>query len=475
MDISQRCYCSLFGLGWFATWCFKSCDYFLLQFLGTSFFRSFHPLCTFQCLGTFTTFTSILSLLLGKCSMCGWLHGMGAWKDPRASSTKRIFVRNSKGFKGIYLFKHLAIFSSCLFFCIDCAPLYLNSPYYCLSTAAFKLESTKNTQQTMYVYFFSFYSHSIPYESIWIPFFAIWWCLFQHLRVCFHPHGILPLGFSFNGPLGWSIPPRWNQLKKHFVFVQFVWQFVSQPSIFNYLIENCLFIINFHRLRLFETWKTPRALRVKAEAPEQFLPESFNFPKETPYHKLDVKVFPMTLVSIWRCYSCPVASMDRIAMASKLQSCGACPSLLQFYECGMRAKLSDNGKHFLDVKRDWSQFQQQKATFMSQTHTIHSIVSKMMTWSIACWMCSNAGIDTGGFDFFGWWPVNHQWETDMPIMRCTPATKGLLTAEVYSWKFMSFAVSFVFWLYFLEKCSIFKEVSVGEPFFLLAKEIWRSS
>lgn len=159
----------------------------------------------------------------------------------------------------------------------------------------------------MYVYFFSFYSHSIPYESIWIPFFAISWCLFQHLRVCFHPHGILPLGFSFNGPLGWSIPPRWNQLKKHFVFVQFVWQFVSQPSIFNYLIENCLFIINFHRLRLFETWKTPRALRVKAEAPEQFLPESFNFPKETPYHKLDVKVFPMTLVSIWRCYSCPVA------------------------------------------------------------------------------------------------------------------------------------------------------------------------
>lgn len=88
-----------------------------------------------------------------------------------------------------------------------------------------------------------------------------------------------------------------------------VWQFVSQPSIFNYLIENCLFIINFHRLRLFETWKTPRALRVKAEAPEQFLPESFNFPKETPYHKLDVKVFPMTLVSIWRCYSCPVARL----------------------------------------------------------------------------------------------------------------------------------------------------------------------
>lgn len=114
MDISQRCYCSLFGLGWFATWCFKSCDYFLpLQFLGTSFFRSLHPLCTFQCLGTFTTFTSILSLLLGKCSMCGWLHGMGAWKDPRASSTKRIFVRNSKGFifSNIWLFFHHVCFS----------------------------------------------------------------------------------------------------------------------------------------------------------------------------------------------------------------------------------------------------------------------------------------------------------------------------------------------------------------------------
>lgn len=65
---------------------------------------------------------------------------------------------------------------------------------------------------------------------------------------------------------------------------------------------------------------------------------------------------------------CPTleASMDRIAMASKLQFCGACPSLLQFYECGMRAKLSDNGKHFVDVKRE-----QQKATFMSHMHTIY--------------------------------------------------------------------------------------------------------
>ena len=32
-------------------------------------------------------------------------------------------------------------------------------------------------------------------------------------------------------------------------------------------------------------------------------------------------------------------------MVSKLQFCGVCPSLLQFYECGMRAKLSD-GKHW---------------------------------------------------------------------------------------------------------------------------------
>lgn len=81
------------------------------------------------------------------------------------------------------------------------------------------------------------------------------------------------------------------------------------------------------------------------------------------------------------------------------------------------------------------------------------------------WMCSNAGISTGGFDFFGWWPVNDQWETDVPIMRCTPATKGLLTAEVYSWKFISFGVSFVFCLYFFREMFNFQRGFCWRTFF----------
>ena len=40
---------------------------------------------------------------------------------------------------------------------------------------------------------------------------------------------------------------------------------------------------------------------MKAEAPEQFLPESFNFPKETPHHKLDVQVVPIG-INWYRCY-----------------------------------------------------------------------------------------------------------------------------------------------------------------------------
>ena len=100
----------------------------------------------------------------------------------------------------------------------------------------------------MYVYFFSFYSHPIPYESIWTHFL-------QSDDVFSNISGCVSILTAFclwdSASMGPSVDPFpwWNQLKKHFVFVQFVWQFVSQPSIFNYLIENCLFIINFHRLR----------------------------------------------------------------------------------------------------------------------------------------------------------------------------------------------------------------------------------
>jgi len=58
-------------------------------------------------------------------------------------------------------------------------------------------------------------------STVWVPEKILELLQRRGYLVCFHPHGILPLGFSFNG-----------------------------------------------------------ALRVKAEAPEQFLPESFNFPKD---------------------------------------------------------------------------------------------------------------------------------------------------------------------------------------------------
>lgn len=58
-------------------------------------------------------------------------------------------------------------------------------------------------------------------STVWVPDKILQLLQGRGYLVCFHPHGILPLGFSFNG-----------------------------------------------------------ALRVKAEAPEQFLPASFNFPKD---------------------------------------------------------------------------------------------------------------------------------------------------------------------------------------------------
>lgn len=137
-------------------------------------------------------------------------------------------------------------FFSCLFFCIDCDPLYLNSPYYCRSIAAFKLESTKNTQQIMYMS-----SHSIRIQSLMNPFDTNFW---RNLIISFPTQGVFPSSrhSAFGIQLQWA--PRLIHSTGESA--------VSQLSIFSYLLWIFrlrivwLFVSSLSiRLRLFETWK----------------------------------------------------------------------------------------------------------------------------------------------------------------------------------------------------------------------------
>ncbi len=132
-------------------------------------------------------------------------------------------------------------------------------------------------------------SHFIHIQSILNPFetcffFRNFIIFFQHLRVCFHPHGILPLGFSFNGRLGWSIPSLTVCFDSHQSLT--IWTVAFSRNHKQFSQVNTLWDMEVLHLAVFSGKKQkPRALRVKAEAPEQFLPESFNFPKETPHGK----------------------------------------------------------------------------------------------------------------------------------------------------------------------------------------------